>query len=186
MVQTFVTFSEKARREGLLALEDDLEDIDDSFLKKGLQLVIDGADADVIKDILMKDIQSKASEENNAANFWTMMGGYSPTIGIIGTVIGLMHVLQGLGSADAQTLGAGIAMAFIATFYGIALANLAWLPLSEKLKYRAKQAKAYRSLILTGILTIQSGDNPRIVQDRLIVFISDESEKKKILEASAE
>jgi chemotaxis protein MotA len=183
LILTFVSLSEKARREGLLALEEDVENIKDKMMKMGLALVVDGVDPEIIGSILEDYSDSMKHEEKTPAEFFECMGGFSPTLGIIGTVMGLVHVLEGLGSeTGAEAIGAGIAVAFIATFYGIGFANLVLLPLSNRIKYLNQVNDVKRHIIVAGLLTIQRGDNPRIVKDRLLVLIPDEEVRKSINE----
>jgi chemotaxis protein MotA len=181
LVVTFVSYSEKARREGLLSLEDDLKDIDDDVTRLGLQLVIDGTDPEIVRNILDNLSTSMEEEEKTAASFFETLGGFSPTLGIIGTVMGLVHVLENLGGGmGVEALGKGIAVAFIATFYGISFANLLWLPLANKIKFLNRKYTERREIIKNGILAIQNGDNPRIVKEKLICLLSDPSLRRKI------
>ncbi len=181
IILTFVSFSEKARREGLLSLEDDVANVDDRMIKLGLQLVIDGNDPEIVRSILDDLSDSIKHDEKIPAELFETLGGFSPTIGIIGTVMGLVHVLENLGGAGGiSKLGEGIAVAFIATFYGIGFANLIWLPLSNKIKKINTNMSEYRKVVVCGILAVQSGDNPRIVKERLISQISEESTREKM------
>jgi chemotaxis protein MotA len=183
LIVSLVSFSEKARREGLLSLEDDVGDIGDDVIQLGLHLVIDGTDPELVRNILERLLNSIEEEEKIAPEFFETLGGFSPTLGIIGTVMGLVHVLENLGGGTGMSeLGKGIAVAFIATFYGIGFANLFWLPLSNKLKNLNKKYAERRDIIVSGVLSIQSGDNPRIVKERLICHISDESLRNHIKE----
>lgn len=170
MVERFVQLAQVARREGLLALEEEAAKIDDPFVKKGLLLVVDGIDAEVIEAVLTTDIQ--ALRERHEAGYGTLeaMGGYAPTMGIIGTVMGLIHVLSSL--EDPAQLGPAIAVAFVATLYGVSSANLLWIPLATKLKAKSKQEAFLRELALQGLLAIQAGDNPRIVREKLEAFLA--------------
>ena len=187
LVVTFVSYSEKARREGLLSLEDDLKDIDDDVTRLGIQLVIDGTDPEIVRNILDNLATSMEEDEKIPANFFETVGGFSPTLGIIGTVMGLVQVLANLGTGTGiEALGKGIAVAFIATFYGIGFANLIWLPLSNKTKFLNKKYSERREIIKNGVLAIQNGDNPRIVKEKLICLISDPSLRKKIYSISEE
>ncbi len=180
LISTFISFSEKARREGLLVLEEDLEDIPDPFFKKGIQLVIDGTDPEVIKEIMLTDMEKKEEHEKIGAEFFEILGGFAPTLGITGTVMGLIGAISHL-DAGIDVVAENIASAFNATLYGIGGANLAFLPIGNKLKFFNKISSSYRSLIITGVLSLQQGDSPRIVQDKLIVFIEDEKERQQLL-----
>lgn len=175
-IQTLVKFAEKARREGLLVLEDDLAAVEDEFLRKGVQLVVDGTDPELVKDILQTEVDSMAEENDRLVGVWTTLGGFSPTLGIIGTVMGLVLVLANL--QDAASLGASISVAFIATFYGVMLANIVYLPIGSKLKLCSDDEIAGQELVIEGILAIQSGDNPRIVEEKLTAFLDSESRKR--------
>lgn len=170
LVALFLRLAEKARRQGLLALEDEANAIDDEFLKKGLMLVVDGTDPEVVRSVL--EIDSAVLNERHKGGYELLeqMGGYSPTMGIIGTVMGLVSVLSDL--SDVSKLGPAIAVAFIATLYGVGLANLVWLPLGSKLKRKSESELAGREMMLEGILSIQAGDNPRIVQEKLAGYLA--------------
>jgi chemotaxis protein MotA len=165
MVPTIVNLAEKARREGLLALEDDLNDLQDPFLVKGVTMAIDGTDGDELRDILEAELQAKTVEDRHAAKFFSDAGGYAPTIGIIGTVMGLVHVLENLSTPD--KLGPLIAGAFVATLWGVMTANVVWLPLSHRLRRIGQLESARMELAIEGIAAIQSGANPRLVAEKL-------------------
>ncbi|MEO6866514.1 MAG: MotA/TolQ/ExbB proton channel family protein [Gaiellales bacterium] len=169
-IKTLVTFAEKARREGLLVLEDDLRDCEDEFLRRGVQLVVDGTDPELVKEILRTEVDSLHEELHAEAKTFELMHGVAPTMGIIGTVIGLVVTLSNI--ADASSLAAAIAVAFLATLYGVSSANLIWLPIGVKLQGSADDQVATREMMIEGILAIQSGDNPRIVEEKLIAFLS--------------
>ena len=179
-VTSFINYSEKARREGLLSLEDDINTIKDFMTNKGLQLVIDGADPETVRNILEEMSDNMNKHDKIAAEVFETLGGYSPTLGIVGTVMGLVHVLENLGGANITALGEGIAVAFIATFYGIGFANLIWLPLVTKVKTISNKLSEARAIIVSGVMSIQSGDNPSIVKDKLLCHISDPDIRDKI------
>jgi len=165
VVETLVRLAGKARREGLLALESEAAEVDDPFLRKGLQLAIDGTDAEEVAIILSAEVETKRSTDKAAAKLFSDMGGYAPTIGIIGTVLGLVKVLGHLGSPT--ELGAEIASAFVATLWGVMSANVFWLPLASRLK-RVSQAECEQmELVIEGILAIQAGANPRLIEQKL-------------------
>jgi chemotaxis protein MotA len=170
LVALFLRLAEKARRQGLLALEDEAVNIKDEFLRKGIMLVVDGTDPEVVRGVL--EIDSAVLEERHKAGYELLdaMGGYAPTMGIIGTVMGLVSVLSDL--RDVNKLGPAIAVAFIATLYGVSTANLLWLPLGSKLKRKSASEVAAREMMLEGILSIQAGDNPRIVQEKLAGYLA--------------
>src|SRR5512147_124777 len=163
-----VAFAERARREGLLALESDVDQVDDPFLRKGLQMVIDGLEPDVVEEILELDTEAMQRRHAGGAALFTAMGGYAPTMGVIGTVMGLVNVLGNLD--DPGQLGESIAVAFIATLIGVASANIVWLPIASALKANSGHEVTERRMAITGILAIQAGDNPRIVAQKLDSF----------------
>lgn len=173
IVTQLVGFATKARREGLLGLEEEAESIQDPFLKKGLQLVVDGTDIEMIRNIMETDIAFLEARHKIGESIFGTLGGFAPTLGIIGTVVGLVHALSSFGSgeADAALLVAAIATAFIATFYGISFANLIFLPISFKLKQNSQAEVLLREVMLEGILAISAGDNPRIVEEKLKAFL---------------
>jgi len=170
IIKLIVRFSERARREGILCLEAELANTNDEFLKYGLQLVIDGTDPSLVRDTLQTKLVFIAERHHSGAKVFEMAGGYSPTMGIIGTVLGLINVLSNI--SDPSKLSGAIALAFIATLYGILSANLIWLPISEKLKNKHKAEQLMREIMLEGVLCLQSGDNPRIVEQKLKAFLS--------------
>jgi chemotaxis protein MotA len=158
-----------ARKDGLLGLENVAEKEKDSFAKKGLQLLVDGNEPDVIRRILETDLVVDEQRDYDAVKFYESMGGYAPTIGIIGAVMGLIHVMHNL--ADPSTLGPGIAIAFVATIYGVALANLFFIPVSHKLRMCIYENSQYRELIIEGIMAIADGENPRSIEMKLNGYI---------------
>lgn len=169
-IGTLVGFAEKARREGLLVLEDDLRSTEDEFMRRGVQLVVDGTDPELVKEILRTEVDSLHEERHAEAHVWETMGGFAPTLGIVGTVIGLVLVLSNI--SDPSSLAASIAVAFIATLYGVGSANLIYLPLGNKLKVCASDEVSGKEMMIEGILAIQSGDNPRIVEEKLVAFLT--------------
>ena len=187
VIATLVSFAEKARREGLLALENEAAALEDEFMRKGIQLVIDGRDTDIIRKILETEVLFVQERNAKAESVFMTMGGYSPTLGIIGTVLGLIAMLKQLGSLGsgnnvAGTLGIATAQAFVATFFGIALANLVCIPLATKIRERAGQELLLREIMIEGILSIQAGDNPRLLEEKLHAFL-DPSERETEIEA---
>lgn len=165
LVEAIVKLAERARREGLLALEDAIRDVADPFLKKGLQLAIDGTDPEELQDILEAEVDAKRKNDKTAAKLFADMGGYAPTIGIIGTVVGLVHVLEQL--SEPEKLGHLIAGAFVATLWGVMSANVLWLPLGNKLNRLSEVECAQMEMIIAGIINIQAGANPRLVAQKL-------------------
>jgi chemotaxis protein MotA len=180
LIVSFIQYSEKARRDGILILEEEVKNMDDETMRAGMQLVIDGADPEIIAMILENIAAGKKKHEKVASEFFEALGGFSPTMGIIGTVMGLVKVLENLGSGNTATLGEGIAVAFIATFYGIGFANLFWLPIANHLKYIGRDLEIQLDIIIAGILAIQNGDNPRIVAEKLVSLITDPGMKKEM------
>ncbi len=169
LIQTLVSFAEKARREGLLALEEDAAQIDDEFMRKSIQLVVDGTDPELVKSIL--DTEIGLLEERHGANkaYFDSMAELAPAFGMLGTLIGLIQMLGNLDDPDA--LGPGMATALITTLYGSFIANVICLPVSKKLAFRSSQEVLSRELMVEGILAIQAGENPRIVEEKLKVFL---------------
>jgi len=165
VIEPLVRMAEKARREGLLALESEMESITDPFMKKGLQMAVDGTDPDDLYEILQAEIKAKKAGVAQGASFWNDAGGYSPTIGIIGTVIGLIHVLENLSQPD--KLGHLIAGAFVATLWGVLSANVMFLPWGKRVKFVGMAEVARMELIVDGVLAIQAGANPRVVATKL-------------------
>lgn len=164
-VQTIVGLADRARREGLLSLEDAARSVDDEFLKSGLQAAIDGTDPDDLRDMLEDRIASKRAQDRTVAKYFNSMGGYAPTIGIIGTVVSLVHVLENLANPD--ELGHMIAAAFVATLWGLLSANLMWLPIGARVTRASEIEAAHMELTVEGLLAIQAGANPRLVGQRL-------------------
>jgi chemotaxis protein MotA len=169
-LEVLITFSEKARREGLLSLESDIQDLNDRFLQKGLKLAVDGTDPEIIRSVLENDIYLFELRKKEEAAIFDTAGGFSPTMGIIGTVMGLVLVLSHLGGSG-EELGHSIAVAFIATLYGIGLANLFWLPVGNKLKLKLKKEKLQKELIIVSVLSMLAGENPSILRDKLEGFL---------------
>ncbi|WP_026962714.1 flagellar motor protein [Alicyclobacillus herbarius] len=170
VIEDLAELATLARREGILALEERLEDYDDEFLKRGLQLVVDGVDPELVKSMLETELAYLEERHAAGAGIFETAGGYAPTMGIIGTVMGLVHVLSGL--QDVDKLGPQIATAFTATLYGVASANILWLPIASKLKRRSAEEVLLRELILEGILSIQAGENPNILRQKLKAFLA--------------
>ncbi len=168
-VQQLVGFAEQARREGLLALDGQTAEIEDDFTRKGLQLVVDGSDPELVREVLEAEIDGMMARHHEGAGPFEKAGGFAPTMGIIGTVMGLVHVLQNL-SAPA-TLGPAISSAFIATLMGVGSANVLYLPIANRLKALSRQEVELRTLTLEGILAVQAGDNPRVVAEKLGSFV---------------
>ena len=171
MAEALVQMADKARREGLLSLEEEAQSTQDDFARKGLLLMIDGTDPDALRSIMEIDIDSLSERHRENAKVFEAGGGFAPTLGVLGAVMGLISVLSHLGS-DPALLGKGIATAFVATFYGVGMANVILLPIAEKLKVRSQEERLVREMILEGIVSIQAGDNPRIVREKLESFLA--------------
>lgn len=169
VIELLTKLADKARREGLLALEDDSKKVKDKFLQKGLMMVVDGVEPDQVKEILETTIEQMRARHKQGIGFFTAAGGFAPTFGIIGTVMGLISVLKQLDNPSA--LGEAIAAAFLATLWGLLMSNLIYLPLAGKLKSKSEEEVRSRYMQLEGILSIQAGENPRIVRDKLSAFL---------------
>jgi len=174
LINKIINWSTLARKEGLLGLETVIENEKDPFAKKGLQLLVDGNEPEVIRDSLEVELNTREHIDLQAARVFEAMGGYSPTIGIIGAVMGLIHVMQNL--SDPSMLGAGIATAFVATIYGVGMANLFFFPVANKLKARAHVLSQAREMITEGITAIAEGENPRNIELKLSGFLQEFSE----------
>lgn len=169
IIQTIVRWSQTARKEGLLALERQLGSVQDTFARKGLQLLVDGVEPERLREVLEVDIDAYEARLKLGAKIWESAGGYAPTIGILGAVMGLIHVMENL--SDPGKLGAGIAVAFVATIYGVGSANLVFLPISKKLFAHIQRMVALREMMVDGLVAIANGDNPRLIESRLQGYI---------------
>jgi len=169
LIEKIVEWSNVSRKQGLLALEASVENEPDAFLKKGLQLLVDGAEPDTIRTVLEVEIETKEHFDTQGAKFYEGMGIYAPTLGIIGAVLGLIAVMKNL--ADPSKLGHGIAAAFTATIYGIAAANLFFLPFAAKLKSVINRQTTMRNLVIEGLISIAQGENPRNIEAKLSGYL---------------
>ena len=170
IIKTLVSFAETARREGILSLEQQAASLDDEFLKTGITLAVDGTEPEHIRDIMTTEINYIAERHRTGAGIFESMGMYAPAFGMIGTLIGLVSMLATL--QDPSTIGEGMSLALITTLYGAFAANLIFLPIAGKLKARSAGEILVKELGVEGIMSIQSGDNPRIVEDKLKAFIA--------------
>jgi chemotaxis protein MotA len=175
LIDVMVNIAEKARREGVLSLESDIQgELSDKkydpMLRKGLRLTVDGSEPELIKHMLENEIFFYEEQQKKNASIFESAGGYSPTLGIIGTVMGLINVLGSLSNPD--ELGPAVALAFIATLYGISTANLVFLPIAGKLKLKMKLEIVQKELIIEGVMSIQAGENPRTLKEKLEVFLT--------------
>ena len=168
-IEKLIRWSQLSRREGLLALEDASDGETDLFSRKGLQLLVDGNEPETIRSVMETEIAVLEEHEMQAAKVFEAMGGYSPTIGILGAVMGLIHVMNNL--ADPSKLGSGIATAFVATIYGVGLANLFLLPIAGKLKTVIKKQVMQYEMMLDGIVSIAEGENPRNIESKLQSYL---------------
>ncbi|MEI7430303.1 MAG: flagellar motor protein [Betaproteobacteria bacterium] len=169
LIKQVSNWSHISRREGLLALENVMGQLKDDFARKGLQLLVDGAEPERLREVMEVEINTYEDEMKLSARIWEAAGGYSPTIGILGAVLGLIHVMENL--SDPSKLGSGIAVAFVATIYGVGLANLVFLPMANKLKAHINRLIVQREMIVDGLVGIANGDNPRIIESRLQGYI---------------
>jgi len=169
LIEQMALWSHIARKEGLLALEAQVALLADPFMKKGLQLLVDGAEPDRLRDLLEIEIVAYEDQMKLAARVWEAAGGYAPTIGILGAVMGLIQVMENL--SDPSKLGAGIAVAFVATIYGVGSANLVFLPVGKKLMANISRLVAMRDMFVDGLVGIANGDNPRIIESRLQGYV---------------
>ncbi len=172
LITTLVNFSEHARREGLLALEDYVSNLEEPFLKNAIQLVVDGSDPELVKNILEGETTNMQQRHLDGIRFWGNLGNFLPAFGMVGTLIGLIQMLKNLGTGDPSAIGTGMAAALITTLYGTLGANLVALPIQGKLQVRDQEETLVKAVMIEGVLSIQSGDNPRIVKDRLHSFIA--------------
>jgi len=169
IVSDMVTFASRARREGLLALEDYVEEINDDFMAKGIQLIVDGIDPAVIQRVLIKDLEKIEERHQEIIKFFDDWGKLAPAFGLIGTLIGLVSLLRNLG--DRSAIGTGLALALLTTMYGAIFANLFLLAIRSKLEDRSLKEELVKEVIIEGVLSIQSGDNPRILLDKLVAYL---------------
>ncbi len=183
LVQSLLEFAEKARRDGILSLEDTLEEMEDPMLKKGLRLVVDGTESETLMEVLENDLAVYEARMRDEAALFEAAGGFSPTMGIIGTVMGLVLTLGQIGG-DTKELAHAIATAFIATLYGIAFANLIWLPVSNKLKGQLKSERLEKELIIMGVRSIQQGESPALVREKIEGYL-EERDRKALDEAQS-
>ncbi len=173
LVPVIVDFAKKARQEGILSFESQLKDMDDPFLAKGMRLAIDGMESNSIEDVLSTEIAHIEERHRLGAEIFSTMGAFAPAVGMLGTIIGLVQMLMQM--EDPSSIGAPMAVALLTTFYGTLLANLLFLPIAGKLKTRSKQEILQKNLVIEGIISIQSGDNHRIVEQKLKAFLSPKS-----------
>jgi chemotaxis protein MotA len=171
MVQRLVQYAQKARREGIVSLDAELAHIDDAFLKRSLMLAVDGTEPQELRKIMELELDNQAEYEEQVPQVFESAGGFAPTIGIIGAVLGLIQVMQHLDKID--EVGKGIAVAFVATIYGVGSANLLYLPVAGKMKLRIREEQITREMTLEGVASILEGMNPRILESKLLGFLGE-------------
>lgn len=169
-VSTLVSFAERARREGILALEGSMDEIDDDFIRSGLRLAVDGVEPELIKDILQTELAFIEDRHRNGQNIFEYMGSAAPALGMIGTLVGLVKMLGNL--SDPNAIGPSMAIALLTTLYGAIMANLMFIPLAGKLKARSQEEILIKEVAIEGVMSIQSGDNPRILEQKLLAFLA--------------
>ncbi len=169
LTEQFVEFATKARREGILALEAHVDSVDDAFLQKGLQLSVDGIEPAIIREIMMTEIDIMRDRHMLGAEIFSTMAAFSPALGMIGTLIGLVSMLQKMD--DPSSIGPAMAIALLTTFYGSVLANLVFMPISGKLKTRSREEVQVKELIMQGVVSLTNGDNPRIIEQKLQSYL---------------
>lgn len=169
LIKRFLSFAKKSRKEGILALESDLKEVKDEFIVKGIQLSIDGLEPEEIRDVLETEVDFIRSRHQLGAEIFTTMGTFSPALGMIGTLIGLVQMLQRLD--DPSRIGPAMAVALLTTFYGSIIANIVCLPIAGKLRIRSKEEVLTKEMTIRGIISISNGDNPRILEQKLMAFI---------------
>ena len=169
LIKRFLSFAKKSRKEGILALESDLKEVKDEFIVKGIQLSIDGLEPEEIRDVLETEVDFIRSRHQLGAEIFTTMGTFSPALGMIGTLIGLVQMLQRLD--DPSRIGPAMAVALLTTFYGSIIANIVCLPIAGKLRIRSKEEVLTKEMTIQGVISISNGDNPRILEQKLMAFI---------------
>ena len=176
-IKKVVELANISRKQGLLALEGQIKKVEDPMLVKGIQLVIDGTEPSKIREILEVEVGIFEEEYLLAGKVWESFGGYAPTIGILGAVMGLIHVMENL--ADPSSLGGGIAVAFVATIYGVGGANLIFLPAGGKIKLKVKELIVGKLMVIEGLVSVAQGENPRMIEEKLSSFLSEAEQKKQ-------
>ncbi len=169
LIEQIVSLAETARRDGLLALEGRLEEVDNAFIKLGVQMAVDGTRPEVIEDIMRTDMDAVATRHRDGKSVMDQMGRFAPAYGMIGTLMGLIMMLSDM--SDPSKIGSGMAVALITTLYGAIVANVIFMPFAEKLSFNNKQELIAREIIVRGIMAIQSGENPRVIEQKLNTFL---------------
>ena len=172
MIVEICGYAAKARKNGIISLEQDAQNHKDRFMKKAISLSVDGVEPKEIRELMELDLGAYEEHAKMSAEFFEAAGGYAPTVGIIGAVLGLIHVMSNL--SDTSKLGGGIAVAFVATIYGLITANIICLPFATKIKHRIKDEVLRKEMIIAGIVSIQNGENPRFIEERLKSYLGGE------------
>lgn len=175
LISKFIAFANKTRREGILALESEIKELNDEFFKKGIQLSIDGLEPQQIQNILDTEIEFVRDRHKLGADIFTSMGTFAPAMGMIGTLIGLVQMLQSMD--DPSTIGPAMAVALLTTFYGSLMANICCMPIAGKLKTRSKEEMLTKEMTIQGIISLSNGDNPRILEQKLLAFLPPPKDK---------
>ncbi|SNB47020.1 flagellar motor protein [Geobacter sp. DSM 9736] len=176
IIKDMIGYAAKARRNGLISLEQEAQTINDRFTKKGISLVVDGIDPQKLRETMEIELASYEEHSKASAEVFESAGGFAPTIGIIGAVLGLIHVMNNL--SDTSKLGAGIAVAFVATIYGLMVANILCIPFGTKLKQRLKAEIQQKEMVIEGLISIQNGENPHFIEQKLRAYMHDEKKGK--------
>jgi chemotaxis protein MotA len=176
VIKNIINYAAKARRNGLISLEQEAQTVKDSFTKKGISLVVDGIDPQKLRETLEIELSSFEAHSKGSAEVFESAGGFAPTIGIIGAVLGLIHVMNNL--SDSSKLGGGIAVAFVATIYGLMTANIICIPFGTKLKHRLKEELLQKEMVIEGLIAIQNGENPHFIEQKLRAYMHEGAEKK--------
>src|SRR5579863_2407863 len=184
LIKEMLGYAQKARKEGIVSLDSELEKIQNPFLKKSLMLAIDGTEPEELRKIMELEMDNHSEQEEKAPQVFEAAGGYAPTMGIVGAVLGLIQVMQHL--SDVSEVWRGIAVAFVATIYGLVCANLIFLPSAGKLKHRNRQEELTREMILEGVISILEGLNPRMVETKLRGYLAESHEKRETKEKGKE
>ena len=182
LIAEIVRYAHKARKDGIVSLDSDLEDVGDPFLKKSLMLAIDGTEPQEIRKLMELELDNQSEHEEHIPRVFESAGGFSPTVGIIGAVLGLIQVMQHLD--DIGEVGRGIAVAFVATIYGVGAANLFLLPVAGKIKMRIRQEQIRREMMLEGVISILEGMNPRMIETKLLAFFSETHQAANVTKAA--
>ena len=182
LIAEIVRYAHKARKDGIVSLDSDLEDVGDPFLKKSLMLAIDGTEPQEIRKLMELELDNQSEHEEHIPRVFESAGGFSPTVGIIGAVLGLIQVMQHLD--DIGEVGRGIAVAFVATIYGVGAANLFLLPVAGKIKMRIRQEQIRREMMLEGVISILEGMNPRMIETKLLAFFSETHQAASVTKAA--